>query len=518
MTFFFLLTLKSRLHETLWQGDHDCLLLCVQLEARLAELTAVAGHLEAAEGLRRVEGVVRVHPDGAGLDARGVLEGRREVLREDAGGESVVGLVGALDGLVEAVELHHGGDRAEDLLLGDGHVVIDVCKDRGADEVAGAVDSGAAGLDVGTLTLSDLDVAHDAAVLLIADLGAHAHVLETIALSASLRGGGELLHEHVVDALVHEDTARRRADLTLVEKDAHLRRSNCVVDVSIGTDDKGRLAAELEGDTLQVALGGELHHDLADLSRAREGTLVNVHVGGQGSARGGAVAGHNVDDAGGVAGLVHKLGEAQGGERRLLGGLKDDAAAARERGRKLPRGHQEREVPGDDLADDAEGLATHDREEVAVDGVGLALNLVGPAGVVAEALDSECDVNVEGLAEGLSVVKGLERRQLLLVLLDKISQAKHQVAALRAVHELPLLLESTASRTHGDVDVGLVTLGDVADLLAGGGVHDRELLARDGVDEATVDEHLRVEGGLATRGVASGRLDTLRNAVAHFLM
>ena len=45
------------------------------------------------------------------------------------------------------------------------------------------------------------------------------------------------------------------------------------------------------------------------------------------------------------------------GERRLLRGLEDDAVARREGGAELPGGHQEREVPRHDGADDAERLA-----------------------------------------------------------------------------------------------------------------------------------------------------------------
>src|SRR5262249_3812784 len=49
--------------------------------------------------------------------------------------------------------------------------------------------------------------------------------------------------------------------------------------------------------------------------------------------------------------LRHELGEAQRAQRRLLGGLKDRAVAGGQRRAELPRGHQQREVPRDDLPD-----------------------------------------------------------------------------------------------------------------------------------------------------------------------
>jgi hypothetical protein len=43
-------------------------------------------------------------------------------------------------------------------------------------------------------------------------------------------------------------------------------------------------------------------------------------------------------------------------DRRLLGGLQHHAVAGRQRRGQLPRRHQDREVPGDDLPDHAERL------------------------------------------------------------------------------------------------------------------------------------------------------------------
>ena len=52
--------------------DRDGLQLGVMLDRRFAVLAALTRHLEAAERRRRVDDVVAVDPDGAGLDLLGV--------------------------------------------------------------------------------------------------------------------------------------------------------------------------------------------------------------------------------------------------------------------------------------------------------------------------------------------------------------------------------------------------------------------------------------------------------------
>ena len=71
---------------------------------------------------------------------------------------------------------------------------------------------------------------------------------------------------------------------------------------------------------------------------------------------------------GGKPASTKSCAEAEAGERGLLGELEDDGAAGGERGAELPGGHQQREVPGDDLRDDADGLARGVGEEVMAGG------------------------------------------------------------------------------------------------------------------------------------------------------
>ncbi len=66
-----------------------------------------------------------------------------------------------------------------------------------------------------------------------------------------------------------------------------------------------------------------------------------------------AEAVHDVEHAGGPAGLDEQLGEQQRRQRRILRGLQHDGIARSEGRRDLPRGHHERKIPRHDATDDA---------------------------------------------------------------------------------------------------------------------------------------------------------------------
>ena len=133
------------------------------------------------------------------------------------------------------------------------------------------------------------------------------------------------------------------------------------LEVGVGEDDVRRLAAELERDLLQVARRG-LHDQLADLGRAGERDLSTSGCAPAPRPRL-AVAGDDVDHARREARFLHQLAEPQRRQRRLLGRLEHDRAAGRQRRAELPRRHQQREVPRDDLADHADRLAQRVGEE-----------------------------------------------------------------------------------------------------------------------------------------------------------
>jgi hypothetical protein len=181
------------------------------------------------------------------------------------------------------------------------------------------------------------------------------------------------------------------------------------------------------------------------------------------------------------------------GERRLLGRLHHDRAAGRQRRAPLPRHHHDREVPGDDLARHADRLAPRGAEVVATDGDGLAVDLVGPPGVVAQCLEGQRDVAGAGVVHGLAVVERLERGEFVDLRLDQVGQPQHDPAPLASVHARPgAFVEGLSRRQHRGVHVGRIRFRDLCDHLLGGRVDRGEGPAAAGRRPLPVDEQLRL--------------------------
>ena len=282
-------------------------------------------------------------------------DGSVEVVGVEGGGETVGGVVGEVDDLVLGLELGDGADGAEDLLLHDLHVVRDAAEDGGLDEVALGAVAATARLELGAVLLSLLDVPHDPVVLQLADLRALEGLLvERIADSVGGRPLLEGVEELVVDLILHVDTRAGAAALAVVVVDTKVNPRDGLLNVGILEDDVGRLAAELEGDLLQVGVCSGLHDLAADKSGASEGDLVDVHVRRDGGTGDPAEAGDDVDDTRGETSLLDEVGEHQSGQRGLLSRLQDDGVAGGESGRNLPGKHQQGEVPRDNLTADTD--------------------------------------------------------------------------------------------------------------------------------------------------------------------
>jgi hypothetical protein len=220
-------------------------------------------------------------------------------------------------------------------------------------------------------------------------------------------------------------------------------------------------------DLLEVP-GRRVHDQLADLGRPGEGDLVDHRVGGEGGPGRLAVAGDDVHHAVGDARLGQQAGEADRGQRRLLGRLQHHRVAGGQRRPELPRGHQQREVPRDDLADHADRLPQRVGVEVGAGHVGhrdvdrVALDLGRPARHVVEQVRRQRDVGAEGDGVGLAVVQALELRELLGVLEDQVADAPDDPAALGRRDAAPgAVIERGPGGPDGPVDVLGIALGDV---------------------------------------------------------
>ena len=216
---------------------------------------------------------------------------------------------------------------------------------------------------------------------------------------------------------------------------------------------------------------GALHHAAADLGRAGEADLRHVRVLDHPLADDRALAGDDVDDALGDPGLERELGEPQRRERCQLRRLEDDRVPAGERGAELPAGDVEREVPGDDQPDDAEGLA-----EGEVDAAGdrdrLAVVLVDRARVEVEDLGDHPDLAARA-GDRLAHVLRLDACELLAVLLDERGQPAQEAGPVGRRDGAP---GGEGCLRAGDRGVRLLDagLGELRDRLLGRRVEDSD--------------------------------------------
>src|SRR5699024_1329826 len=275
--------------------------LGVEVESTLAQLAAPAGLLEATERHRGVEAVVLVHPHRAGLQAARDLVGLGDVLGPHAGGQAVHRVVGLPDRVVEVRESQGGDDGAEDLVRDHPVLRLDVDEHGGLDEVAGVAVAAAAGeCPAAVLDARTQVVGHLVELVLVdhrAELGGG---VEPVADGGLGGGVGHGLRELLVDRVLHVEAGAGRAGLAVAEHPRGHGSGDGGVPVAVGEDDVGALAAQLERDFLEVALGG-VHDELAHLGGTGEGDLVHVVVrgdGGAGVAEAGDDVGHTRRDPG----------------------------------------------------------------------------------------------------------------------------------------------------------------------------------------------------------------------------
>ncbi len=262
--------------------------------------------------------------------------------------------------------------------------------------------------------------------------------------------------------------ARAGADLALVQREQGEAFQRLVEEVvvlrhDVGEEDVRAFAAELDGARDDV-LRGVLHDEAAGSCRAGERDLGDALVEGQRLAGFDAEAVDDVQDAGRqqVVDEVHEDHDAVG---RLLGGLQHDAVAGGERRSQLPAGHQQREVPRDDLADDAERLVEVVGDGGVVDLADRAFLGAQAAGEVAEVVDGERDVGGHRFADRLAVVDRFDGRDLRNERFHAVGDLEQCGGAIGRRGLAPGGL-GLVGGVEGDLDVLRARPGDLADDLA----------------------------------------------------
>jgi hypothetical protein len=240
------------------------------------------------------------------------------------------------------------------------------------------------------------------------------------------------------------------------------------VEVGIGEDDVGRLAAELEGDPLEL-VGGLAHDALTDRGGAGEADLAHVGVGDEPLPDDRALTGQHGEHALGDAGVQRELTEPdrrQGGE---LGRFEHDGVAGRERRGQAPARDRHREVPRHDDRDDPERLLEGHVEPTG-DGDLPAEEALGCRGVVAQHVDHVADLP-PGVADGVAGVRHLEGGEVVGGGLDGVGEPAQQLGTVGGADGAPGRSDLDGPR---DGRVGLLDADEVdrGDDLLGGGVDD----------------------------------------------
>ena len=139
-----------------------------------------------------------------------------------------------------------------------------------------------------------------------------------------------------------------------------------------------------------------------------------------------AGAGEDVNHAIGQFRFLQNLGEMKSSDGSSLGWLQDTGVSASKRGSQLPRRHQQREIPRNDLAGDAERLRFSAGKSV--------FQFVGPACVVKKMCRHQWQIDVARFFDSLAAIHGFEHSQLARLFLNQARDTKKIFPALAASH------------------------------------------------------------------------------------
>ena len=376
--------------------------------------------------------------------------------------------------LVDILELGHRQHRAKDFFLEDAHLVMALEHGRldieAVFQPATQVGTLTASQHGGAFVLAQLQVALNLVHLFLrrlrADHGGRVQRVTLLDFGYTLECA---LHKAVVDGLVYQRAAWAGAHLTLVQRKHHeafnrLVEESVVFGGHVVKEDVRRFAAQLQRDRNQV-FAGVVHDQAAHRGRAGKGDLGDALAGGQRLAGFGTKAVHDVQHARWQQ-VAHQLGKHQNGQRGLLGRFQHDAVAGRQCRGNLPRGHQQREVPRNDLAHHAQRLVEVVRHGGSVDLADAAFLCADAAGKVAEMVDRQRQVGVGGFADRLAVVEGFHRGQGGQVLLHTVGNTVQDERALCHAGFAPGTLGGVGG-VQRQLDIGRVRARNLAQYLAG---------------------------------------------------
>ena len=228
-----------------------------------------------------------------------------------------------------------------------------------------------------------------------------------------------------------------------------------------------------------------MHDVRANRRGAGKGDLGDAFAGGQGLPGFASEALHNIEHARRQQ-VIDQLGEHHDRQRRLLGRLEHDAVPGGQGRGEFPRGHQQREVPRNDLPDHTQRFVEVVSGGVFIDLGGAAFLGADAAGEITEMVGGQGHVGVEGFTYGLAVVPGFGHGQHFEVLFDAVGDfQQHQGAVLG--RGLSPGIGGGVGGIQGFIDVGGAGAWEFSNRLAGDRRGVGEVLAVDRCDELAAD-------------------------------
>ena len=182
--------------------------------------------------------------------------------------EAEDGAIRDTNGFFFRIEWNDSENRAKDFFLCDPHIRLHIVENGGLDiETAGFFhDAFTAKRDLGTFFFANGDIIEHAFHLLLFDHRGHlCGWIKRMALR-DLRFSHRcnLGNERIFDGTMRQHTRSGVAGLALIVIDRPGNRFCGFIEIRIGHNDLGALAAELESHTLDVAFGSVFEHQLAD--------------------------------------------------------------------------------------------------------------------------------------------------------------------------------------------------------------------------------------------------------------
>lgn len=417
---------------TSFEVDQDVLDLGVVFEDHLVGFTADAGFLVAAERCACRNGVVGVDPYTAGVYAAGYLHSRVQAAGEDAAAKAVFAVVGKSNDFVSGLEFLDDADWSEDFFLAYAERVLVAFENGRADEEAFVAAvfgiTLTAGNEVAAFFLAKFYIFQDFFHLALVDDSAELGVrICRIADLYCFEGSFQAAYEFVVDAFLNEYTGACAADLALVEEDADLYAFDGLVNIAVIENHVGRFSAQFEG-CWNEFVACSLVYAMADFGGAGECEFVQIRMVEEVLAGLGACAGDDVQHAL-RKNVSDEADEFQYGKGGVGGRLEDDGVASSKSRSEFPTSHEEREVPRNDLAYNADRFTENEGQGVVVEKLCGAFFRTDAACEVTEMVSAHGDIDSGGFTDRFAVVKGFNEREVSRVCVDDVSDLEEKILA-----------------------------------------------------------------------------------------